>query len=330
VPNRIVVHIGPIKSGTTALARYLTAAADRGVLPATIVYPSGDLWFHKNGAIVRQRDELLRAEIVEGRFVDDEMRHTLAAIAGRLREIGDAAAILIAETGNVRFTPATLTPALREFFDEVTYVLMARRQDAAIASIVAQRAKMWDGEVASLDPRTHVVAGDADIAGLDFDAMLDAWAPTDGEHSLTVVPYLEGDQGTFRAIARVFAALGLPDPPEVTGIEGRRIHPTFSRDGMQALVRLKRRAARWGWIPGLGSRFEQKFAETVRLYHATAIDGGVEPSGRKFAPWRLTPADREWVRARFEPSNRRFLARVDRRGFEDEWDRWSAESEAEG
>lgn len=325
--TRAVIHLGPIKSGTTALSRYLTTVAADHQMPPHIVYPAGDLWFGRAGAIVRQRAEL---EHLIDREPDAELTAALAGVGAELRRRGgdQATAVFVIETGGARLDPARTTAAFAPHVDEVVYVVMARPQTTAVTSIVAQRAKMWDGERASLDPRVHVGRADTDIRWLDYDALRAKWMPTAGEHRLIMLPFLEGDQGTYRGIQRFFDALDLGTAPPARGIEGRRIHPTFSREGMQALVDLKNAAHRWAWVPGRRARLEERFREAVTVYHAAAIGGGVDPSGRPYRPWRFDEAERAWVAEHFRASNERFLAAVDRGGFDNEWQQWAREAGA--
>ena len=56
--TRALVHLGPVKTGTTALSRYFTLTNRFGTTPKSIVFPTGDLWFGENGNIVRQRYEM--------------------------------------------------------------------------------------------------------------------------------------------------------------------------------------------------------------------------------------------------------------------------------
>jgi len=326
--TRAVVHLGPIKSGTTALSRYLTTATTDRQLPDHILYPTGDLWFGRSGAIVRQRAELER--LIE-RDADAELSSALARVGAELRARGaeHATALFVIETGGARLDPHRTTAAFAPHVDEVVYVVMARPQTTAVTSIVAQRAKMWDGERASLDPRIHVERGDLDIRWLDYDALMTKWMPSATEHRLIMLPFLEGDQGTFRGIQRLFDALDLGTAPPARGIEGRRIHPTFSREGMQALVDLKNRAHRWGWVPGTAARTEAQFRELVTVYHAAAIGGGVDPSGRPYRPWRLDEAERDWVASYFRAANERFVDRVDRAHLVNEWEQWAQEAGVE-
>ncbi len=320
--TRAVVHLGPIKSGTTALSRYLTTAVADQVLPSHIVYPTGELWFGRAGAIVRQRAELERLIERDG---NDELSAALAGVGAELRRRGGerTTAFFVVETGSARLDPKRTTAAFAPHVDEVVFVVMARPQTTAVTSIVAQRAKMWDGEPASLDPRLHIARGDLDIQWLDYDAVQAKWRPSAGEHRLVVLPYLDGDQGTLRGIQRIFDAVGLGEAPAVRGIEGRRIHPTFSREGMHTLVDLKNRAHRWGWVPGARRKLEARFREAVTVYHASAIGNGVDPSGRPYRPWRFDEAELAWVAEHFRPANERFLASVERSPFEREWMQWA-------
>jgi hypothetical protein len=320
--TRAVVHLGPIKSGTTALARYLTSATSQNVLPAGLVYPLGDLWMGRSGSIVRQRDDFDQTSVgPEGAvFTSAQTPGALDAVAHHLALMPTdrATALFIVETGGARLHPQALADSLLSRFDDVVLISMARRQDRALASIIAQRAKMW-GQPSSLDPRVHLAAPDPDVESLHYDRITERWEGTGAEFRM--IPYLEGDQATFAAIARIFHVLGLPTPVETKGIAGRRIHPTFSQEGMTALVEIKRRASR-AWLPGSRERWQVRFDEAIAAYHASAISSGLEPSGRKFVPWALSDVDARWVLDLFHESNQRMLATVDRAGCESDWAAW--------
>ena len=57
---RVVVHLGPEKTGTTALAKYLTQLSAHGQLPKELYFPSGDQWFGRSDRIQKHSVELER------------------------------------------------------------------------------------------------------------------------------------------------------------------------------------------------------------------------------------------------------------------------------
>jgi hypothetical protein len=51
--TRVVVHVGPVKTGTTALGVYFSAAHAGRLLPPDVIHPVGDLWFPASGEITK-------------------------------------------------------------------------------------------------------------------------------------------------------------------------------------------------------------------------------------------------------------------------------------
>ena len=114
--TRAVIHLGPVKTGTTALSQYLTALVRAGEMPPHIVYPVDDLWFGESGDIVRQRRrlEILMephvhdfSNLPDAMQPDSEMNTTLSEIARVARKSTAplVTAVFIAETGLPRFNP---------------------------------------------------------------------------------------------------------------------------------------------------------------------------------------------------------------------------------
>ena len=50
---KVVIHIGPMKTGTTALGYYFSTATVQGALPNNVLYPTDDLWFPPAGNITK-------------------------------------------------------------------------------------------------------------------------------------------------------------------------------------------------------------------------------------------------------------------------------------
>lgn len=335
---RAIIHLGPVKTGTTALSQYLTALEHAGTMPKHIIYPTGDLWFGDNDAIVRQRRrlEILMepkvhhfSDLPDALRPDSEMNATLHAIATAARSSTEpvVSSIFIAETGLPRFNPAIIDPYFRAHFDDVVYVFMARRQDKLVTSIVAQHMKMWERRWTTLNPRIELAKSYRlrDFAALDYAKQYRRWVDGVGSDNVIAVPYLEGEQGSFSAIDRFFEFAGLGEAPRVEGIEGRRIHPTFSAAGMRRLAYVKN-FARWTWwFPPFRERLNAAWAGSMRNFHERAIDGAPDPDGTPFSPWSLDAKDQRWVMRRFRESNR--ALRASQTGHGSVWDTWLARVE---
>ncbi len=331
--TRALVHLGPIKTGTTALSRYFTLTTRAGTTPKHIVFPMGDLWFGENGDIVRQRYQLEalmepkdspHGNPAEARQPGSELDVALSKVADALRGTKQpkATAVFVVETGLPRFQPAVIDAMLRRHFDTVDYLFMARRQDKLVSSIVAQNMKMWEKKWATLSPRFELAKFPRlrDFAALDYVAQYSRWAAAVGADHVIVVPYDEGDQGSFATIDRIFEFAGLGKAPRIDGIEGLRIHPTFSVLGMKKMAWLKS-ITRLAWMwPPFRPRLTAVWDSWTVKYHNQAIEGLPDPDGTPFTPWSLSTADRRWVLRRFRSANRKLRAmHTDHTAAWDEW-----------
>lgn len=330
--TRALIHLGPIKTGTTALSRYLTLTNKAGITPASILFPTGDLWFGLDGDIVRQRYEL--EALMDQRDISTRSGVSSASIPQlnaalsrvstelRARSVPTATAVFVVETGLPRFDPARIDSTLRQHFDIVDYVFMARRQDKLVTSIVAQNMKMWEKKWATLSPRFELSRFPRlrDIAALDYVAQYTRWSRVVGPEHVIVVPYDEGDQGSFATIDRIFEFAGLGPAPRIDGIEGLRIHPTFSTFGMKKMAWLKS-ITRIAWLwPPFRARLTAVWESWTVKYHNQAIAGLPDADGTPFTPWSLSVTYRRWVMRRFLPSNRKL--RSMQTSHAAAWDEW--------
>ena len=334
---RALVHLGPIKTGTTALSRYLTLTNKAGITPDSLIFPTGDMWFGHGGDIVRQRYELEalmdERDISPGSGISPDFAAQLEAGLDRVatslrsRKVPTATAIFVVETGLPRFDPSRIDAVLRQHFDVVDYLFMARRQDKLVTSIVAQNIKMWEKKWATLSPRFELSRFPRlrDLSALDYVAQFHRWTRVVGTDRVIVVPYDEGDQGSFATIDRIFDFAGLGSAPRIEGIEGLRIHPTFSTFGMKKMAWLKS-VTRFAWVwPPFRPRLTAVWESWTVKYHNQAIAGLPDPDGQVFQPWSLAPGDRRWVMRRFLSSNRKL--RSLHSTHDAAWDEWLARVE---
>ena len=322
---RVVVHLGPEKTGTTALAKYLTVLNSRGELPSGYTYPTGDQWFHRSDRIQKHRVELERlTEVLKsGNSLSKEDDAVLRGLANSLRATsGNQTTILVAETSLISINPQDLNSLLLRYFDRVDYVVAARQQVTGIRSLIAQRVRDISRPEFSLNPRDYKGSDKINFACMDYEAVATAWNSQDERVQLHFLPYFEDDAASFAFIDRFFSLLGTKRPDGVNGIDGVRIHPTFSEDGMKKLAQIKKVKKTWGWIPGVKQKCDKDFAREWKIFHNSAAQGSIEPSGKFYQPWNFSEEDIQWISSYFYDSNAHFLKNVDRSGFEKEWASW--------
>ena len=108
--TRVIVHVGPMKTGTSAFAAHLWRTAVDGDLPGNMIYPMNDLWFPANATIVKHHDLVEIAPLIS-RTSSEAPRNTpntatfvdakLAEIAAAARQRGgDVTVIMVCEIGD--------------------------------------------------------------------------------------------------------------------------------------------------------------------------------------------------------------------------------------
>ncbi|MGV3733022.1 MAG: hypothetical protein ACO1N6_06445 [Microcella sp.] len=308
---RAVVHIGPMKTGTTAFAAAASEAQRAQTLPAGMVYPMGTLWFGDDRSVVKHhqlnagahgRPAARRARERQQAGLDELERALATAVdAARSRAAATGAAegaiVLVAEGLSHQKNPRRLTALLRRHVDRVDYVLVARAQPRAIGSILAHGVKdVGAPQRYRLDVSDHL-ARSARARRYDYAQIVERWRH-DGA-ALHVLPFPEGAPGTTLLTDAVLDAVDLPRLPVAESLAAKRTHPSFSQEGLRELARIKRQWRRLAWLPGAEERYQRRFAEAWERHHRAARRGEV-------APWRLPPRDVRLVIAAYAESNQRF------------------------
>jgi hypothetical protein len=326
--TRAVVHLGPEKTGTTALAKYMTRLALENKLPSSLIFPIGDEWFGRTDRIQKHRIDLERIvrEFDRGSDIsisdDQYMRNLIQAAQASSNEM--TSVVLIAETALANIKPQSLTEVLLRYFDRVDYIIAARNQENGIRSLIAQRVRDKNRHEWNLDPISYLDSSSISFSSMDYTLMGQRWAPQNPKVSLSFIPYLESDKASFSFIDRFFRVLGIDETPRLKGIEGVRIHPTFSSEGMREISSIKKRLRTWGWVPWVKKRLLAQFETSSKIFHHSASKGGVDPSGELYGVWELTKGQSEWIREYYKASNTDFLANLTRDSFETDWELWGS------
>lgn len=324
VSLRAVVHIGPMKTGTTAFAAACTQAAANGSLPQGLLYPTGSLWFDDDRSVVKHHqlnapargDHAARRARDRARPGVDELERALVASASTARSgavDGSAVVVLVAEGLSHQVNPHGLTEQLLQHVDAIDYVLVARRQQRAIGSIIAHGVKdVRAVKRRQLSVEDHL-SRSARVRRFDYARILDGWRH-DGA-TLHVVPYDESAAGSTWLSDTICDRVGIARLPVSESLAARRSHPSFSEEGLRELAALKRRYWRWRWLPRANERYREAFAVAWDRHHRLAREGAIER-------WRLSDVDEKTVSAAYAESNRRFRAQL---GVEAEtplWHEW--------
>ncbi len=322
---RAVVHLGPMKTGTTALAAYLTKSARAGRVPAGLVYPVDDEWWPKEGSVYKHQVLVaiggLNPALVGGR---NRVVKDPAEVMERLRSLVDAhrqsarervSFLFICEGAENYMDPEEFAKNLLSVFDEVTICLAIRDQVQSVASRLSHGIKVNKGGEVSPAKVVRYARHNLSRGRYDFGRYVERWGPQLGV-DLVVVPYFEDDIGTYDLVYRVLDACDLPRPPAEDGIEGRRIHPALTARQLWTLWALKRVSQR-APVRLLRSGALAAY-ESIRLRsQREMIDMG--SSGR---PWRPSEKDARQIRALYRDSNERFAEWLGERRTEPQWQRW--------
>lgn len=314
---RAVVDIGPMKTGTTSLARYLLFALRQDALPKDTLFPVKELWFEASRHTVElaQLDpvNVVSPERVARRETVRRALDNVVAVA-RDRCGTHASVVFVGETMGMHRDADWAYEEFTSRFDEVTFVINARRQDAAISSIITQRIKSTQDGAWSLSLEDHLEAAPRTIDFFDYSRILSEWAPPSDAARLEVFPVFEADSDPYRTIRNFLTVTGLGEPSSIAQFEKARFNRSPDGARMQEMSGLKRKVAKIG----ADSRRGQKYLEQVRQLREESA------SDHTARPWRLPASDRLRVLEQLSESNSALIER----GLADprlvaEWQQWS-------
>jgi hypothetical protein len=322
--TRAVIHIGPQKTGTTHLARYLTLAAEK-LAGQGVIYPMGDLWFENTKRIVKHH------QLQDGPFESkDALVSTmseLAALAGTTAQasvLGRSTTIFVTETASALLSnPGELERFTLTYSDEVTFVFLARKQDKAFASIIAQRIKEISNDCTSLKIDDYLTSEHKYLTSIDYADLLAKWTSGDPRSRVIALPYVEDESDLLASIERFFNVLELEMPPvQAPALKNNKLNPSFSEQGLREIAEFKKRRQKLPLSLLSPEKKKERFEELVKKHHQVAhgVAGVEQPLG--FEAWSLPEEEAQRVLGKYLPSNRSFLESVDRARFVAEWDAW--------
>jgi hypothetical protein len=311
---RCVVHIGPTKTGTTALAKHFTLSQRAGKLPNHLIYPIDENWPLNQGAGAAQKHHFEALEPAGFEAAVEKLSRSL-----RADDRGDEVTVVfVSETATLIREPSRFQDLFCRHFDEVIFVLSARRQDKAAASRISQEIKEFRHHLSGLNPRMRRQVFGMPFGEYNHFRNFQRWSVGPKNYKLQVIPYLEEEHGTYKAIERFYKAGDIGQPIELDQVIGTRIHPTFSKEGLVKLGEIKRKSRRWRVLRPIFRIQQTRF----KLEYEKQLSIASFASREEFIPWELSKEDSIWLLEKFEASNRELLRHLHDRTFYDEWRLW--------
>lgn len=317
-----VLHIGPMKTGTTSIAQYFFRASKAGVLPQGVYYPHGEFWFN-NFRHVLELENLAFDE--QGKctgWANPETEPALERVAEETRKAcGDSGqAVFIAETLLSREPTTAYIEGMRKHFDSVHCLINVRRQDAAASSIVAHRLRAGRAPIdRTLESNLRDEPGLLDK--FDYLSLVTHWQKDNPGVRFSLLPVLEHDADQYRLVKAVYRACGWGDPMPVKDFEGKQFNPSPSPELIDELLKKRRSERRWSWVPQLNKKLE----ENVQLLKKQATRPKTMTAEQHARDaWRLTDDERRYVLHTFADSNQQLLAEYGNDPiFKDDWTEWN-------
>ncbi|MGV1034444.1 MAG: hypothetical protein ACOYBP_04405 [Microbacteriaceae bacterium] len=323
--HRAVLHLGPVKTGTTALAKYLSEGARKQLLPEHLIYPQGELWFGDDRRITKhwhlRRLIAAAPEGPAGIRVSEPLEAELAKVrAESERRIGERiTSIFIAEGAGHLLPPREVVATLQRHFDAVDVIVNVRRQDTAIPSWISQQVKSWNEAETRTDLGVYFRTGEMYEGIFDYNLKLDQLTPNESEtHTFTLVPYLEASESDAYVLDCFLRAIGEAALPQLYPLGGRMVNQSLSLPVLEMMGELKRRSR----VPGLTPRQITKIKDQhfdLRLRFEFPGTAEQRQPSDTFTPWTISPSERHEIREFYRESNAAFFSRVDRTSFPEQW-----------
>jgi hypothetical protein len=306
----VVIHIGPMKTGTTALGYYFSVATELGILPPSIVYPTGDLWFPPAGRIVKHNAlfDFFAEDSDQPRFRKTAIQSP-AAVEERVARAAAAAAqrgpgstvVFVSETISSRTKAGVLITMLRKYFGRIRVVFAVRSPVAAEKSMLVHRIKDWRINQSDFDVVAMMNAR-TDLPGERYVRVFTRWSAF-SDVELVLIPYFEDDIDGYSSVDRFYAVVaGVPAPRLEDDFGSRRLHPSLPLASLKRLITLKNlgRAARA--FPPAAALIKRLFTAVLGADREKTVVRGFVERNVGHGEWQLSPAEENAIRSLFAPS----------------------------
>ena len=300
---RIVLLIGPMKTGTEALTSRLLSEP----LPPTLIVPAGEAWPQTRDDVAKHPElELLGTR----RGAPFERRVESIVADARQRNEPDVTILFVAEALSVARYPDYIVKRLGELADSLDVVMFARHQSPALHSFVAHRIQSW-ASPGHIRP-DHALVMRGTRKRFHYDTFVQRWSG-DG-HRLIVIPYFEDDRKTDGLMTRFSqqTKIRIPDP--------QSSNTTNSSLGKRQLERLGEFKSKWAW-----TRKVPVIRDVARLgFFALRKRIQAEKPGLR---WQPSATEKRQIVDFYRDSNARFKKLLGSAARRPEWKRWFSEIE---
>ena len=299
--TRVVVHVGPVKTGTTALGAYFSAAHAARTLPPNVVYPVGDLWFPASGEITKH-PQLADFLYSEGRHnsgrktaiqTPDSVARKVRQVAAHVAKLPGSrgTAVFICEMPEDRPHLDRLLDLLISTFDEVVLVLAVRSPVEAGQSLLVHRIKEWRSDQVDFDLLGMLTTNEG-LLSFDYRRLISRLHNA-AINELVLMPYFEGESDGYAVVDRFMRVVTGDDAVRLDGDFGsRRIHPSLRLSSLKRLVALKRMKSGIGRIPFLESIIHSLFLRILTADRDKVVRAGFNTRSADSGDWIVSSEQR--------------------------------------
>jgi len=328
----VVIHIGPMKTGTTALGYYFSVATELGILPSTIIYPTGDLWFPSAGRIIKHNALF---DFFAGKSDQPQFRKTaiqkpadvesrVAAAAAAATQMGPKATVVfISETLSGRKGIDKLLTMLRKYFGSIRVVYAVRSPVAAEKSLLVHWIKDWRMIQPDFDI-IRMLHRNSEKPGERYLNVLERWESF-SDVTLTLIPYFEDDSDGYASVDRFYEVVAGDRAPRLDEDFGsKRMHPSLPLTALKRLIMLKKWARVLHRLPPVVAVLHRLFTYSLTADRSKSVARGFQERNAARGDWQLTPQEEAMIRKLYEPSYAAVRKTLGSDIDSPDWQRWFA------
>ncbi len=328
---RVVVHVGPMKTGTTALGAYFSDATAAGILPKNVVYPMGELWFPTTGRITKhgqlfdflvdpsENNAIRRTSIRNAAEVEAKVRAVAEHVSSL--NVADPTVVFINETLSSRSNTEILVEMMGKYFSSITFVLAVRSPVAAASSLIVHRIKDWRIPQYDFDIISLITSGAQGIR-FDYARIIERWT-TNKSVSTALIPIIENESDGYASVDRFFHVVAGTAAPRLDDDFGsRRIHPSLPLKSLQRLIALKKLNVRFGKLPLVGALAHKLFQRTLFTDRDKAVRAGFGARSVDAGDWVISDEEHSHILALYGNLGVVLRAALGKDANKPEWRAW--------